>query len=285
MLKEALVFIACIGLAGCFGGSKEFSIDNPTDKPLSVFIDNKEITIPAGEMQNITLNAGPHQMTLPNGEKVKFSVLGAYGDSERSGIINPTQTRYIYVIQKYVADGVTPFTENGDVHVLKINGEEFTGPFIDLGSELFIDSFNKDWNFGPTESFPETTFANSHDTYKTKLFRANDFIHYYKTDFSPSGDYSTRISILESVYKKPELSYNFSEPELQQNISEALKIYNQFIHADSASKQKDLKKQFEQQNRAKWRNPQTKSLENAHYYEVMSNINHIFWSSVIELSD
>ncbi|SQI41579.1 Uncharacterised protein [Leminorella richardii] len=285
MFKKALVFIAAIGLAGCFGGSKEFSIDNPTDKPLSVSIDNKEYTVPAGEMQNVTLSAGPHSLTLSTGETVKFSVLCAYGNSERSGIINPTRTRYVYVVQKYLADGTQPFTENGEVHVLKINGEEFTGPFTDLGNELFIDSHIKNWSFGPTESLPETVYASSKDTYKTKLFRVNDFIHYYNTDFSPSEDYSRRTHIRESAYKKPELSYNATEPELQQNLSDALKIYHQFIHADSASKQKDLMEQFEQQERAKWKNPKTKSAENARYYEVMSNINSVFWSSIVELSD
>ncbi|GKX57717.1 hypothetical protein [Leminorella grimontii] len=285
MLKGALVLIACISLVGCFGGSKEFSIDNPTDRPLTVSIDNKEITVPAGGMTNITLDAGPHQITLPNGENMKFSVLSAYGNVEKAGIINPTRTRYVYVIQKYLADGATPFTENGDVHVLNINGEAFTGPFTDLGSELFIDNFNKNWNFGSTESLPETVYANGKDTYKTKLFRVNDFIHYYNTDFSPSEDYSRRTRIRESIYKKPELSYRFSEPELQQNLADALKIYHQFIHAESASKQKDLKEQFEKQYRGKWQNPQTKSLENAHYYEVMGNIHNVFWSSIVELSD
>lgn len=285
MLKGALVLIACISLVGCFDGSKEFSIDNPTDRPLSVSIDKKEITVPAGGMQNITLDAGPHQMTLPDGKKVKFSVICTYGNSERAGIINPTQTRYVRVIQKYLAEDTTPFTENGDVHVLNINGEEFTGPFTDFGSEFFIDNANVDWNFGPTESLPETVYASGKDTYKTKLFRVNDFVDYYNTDFSPSEDYSRRTRIRESVYKKPELTYSFTEPELRQNLADALEIYHQFIHADSASEQKDLKKQFEKQYRDKWRDPKTKSDENAHYYEVMGNISRVFWSSVVELSD
>lgn len=103
MLKRAMLLGACLALTACFGGneSREFLIDNPTGKPLAISVDDQKITVPAKESQNIKLDAGQHTLTLENGDKVKFSVFGAWPRSGVSGLINPTRTRYIYVIQKY----------------------------------------------------------------------------------------------------------------------------------------------------------------------------------------
>ncbi|WP_312951785.1 hypothetical protein [Superficieibacter sp.] len=285
MIKRILLLGACVSLTACFGDSKEFIIDNPTAKPLAISIDNEKITIPAQETQNIKLDAGLHTLSLENGENIKFNVFDAWPRSGVSGLINPTRTRYIQVVQKYVAAGVQPANENSDVHTIRINGEVVTGPFQDLGSELFIDKFSYDWELGPTEALPESMSSTSKDNYKTKLFRVDDFLQYYANEFTPSVDYSQLTRITESRYQPPEITYNFSSPELKQNLAEATKIYTAFIHADSASKQKDLLDEFEKQNREKWRNPKTGGQETSHYYEIMSTLNHTMMSSVLELKE
>ncbi|WP_194207852.1 hypothetical protein [Superficieibacter sp. 1612_C1] len=283
MLKRILLLGACITLTACFGDSKEFLIDNPTEKPLAISIDNEKITIPAKETQNIKLEAGQHTLSLENGESVKFSVFDAWPRSGVSGLINPTRTRYVYVVQKYLAEGVQPTNENSDVHTLTIDGQTVTGPFNDLGSELFIDNFEHSWELNPTEAFPESMSSTSKDNYKTKIFRVEDFKHYYTNEFSPATDYTQDMRITESRYQQPEITAHFSSPELQQNLDDATKIYTAFIHADSASDQKDLLKEFEKQNREKWRNPKTGGEETTTYYEIMSNINHTMMSSILEL--
>lgn len=283
MLKGIMLLGACITLTACFSDSKEFLIDNPTGQPLAISIDDQKITIPANESQNIKLDAGQHTLTLEKGETVKFSVFDAWPRSGESGLINPTRTRYVYVVQKYLAEGVQPAAENSDVHTLTIDGQIVTGPFNDLGSELFIDKFANEWELNPTESFPTTMSSTSKDNYKTKIFRMEDFKHYYANEFSPSADYSQNMRITESQYQPPEITAHFNSPELQQNLNDATKIYTAFIHADSASKQKDLLKEFEKQNREKWRNPKTGGQETTRYYAVMTNLNHTMMGSILEL--
>ncbi|ELY4300898.1 hypothetical protein SMZ33_001477 [Cronobacter turicensis] len=285
MLKKVLLLGACLTLAACFGGgdSKEFLIDNPTGKPLAISVDDQKITIPAEQSQNIKLDAGQHTLTLENGDKVKFSVFSAWPHTGVSGLINPTRTRYIYVIQKYLAEGVKPSSENGDVHTLTIEGQTVTGPFEDMGSELFMDNFAKEWNLTPTEPFPESMSSTSADNYKTKIFRIEDFKNYYNNEFSPSVEYTENMRITESRYQPPAITAHFTSAELQQNLNEATKIYTDFIHAGSASEQKDLLKAFEKQNSEKWRKPAAGGEELTRYYEVMTNLNHIMMSSILEL--
>ncbi|MGK9172540.1 hypothetical protein KXR87_04850 [Yokenella regensburgei] len=283
MLKRIMLLGACLTLTACFGDSKEFLIDNPTGKPLAISIDDQKITIPAKETQNIKLDAGQHTLTLESGEKVKFSVFDAWPRSGESGLINPTRTRYIYVVQKYLAQGVQPAGENSDVHTLTIDGQTVTGPFNDLGSELFIDKFANSWELKPTEAFPESMSSTSKDNYKTKIFRIEDFKHYYSNEFSPSADYTQNMRITESRYQPPVITAHFSSPELQQNLNDATKIYTDFIHAGSADEQKDLLKEFEKQNREKWRSPKAGGEELTRYYEVMTNLNHTMMSSILEL--
>ncbi len=285
MLKRVMLLGACLALTACFGGgdSKEFLIDNPTGKPLAISVDDQKITVPAKESHNIKLDAGQHRLTLENGEKVKFSVFGAWPRSGESGLINPTRTRYIYVVQKYLAEGVQPAGENGDVHTLTIDGETVTGPFEDLGSELFIDNFAKEWELNPTEAFPESMTSTTNDNYKTKIFRIEDFKHFYNNEFSPSVEYTENMRITESRYQPPVITAHFNSAELQQNLNDATKIYTAFIHAESASDQKDLLKEFEKQNREKWRKPAAGGEELTRYYEIMTNLNHIMMSSILEL--
>ncbi|ELY4598554.1 hypothetical protein [Cronobacter malonaticus] len=285
MLKKVLLLGTCLALTACFGGgdSKEFLIDNPTGKPLAISVDDQKITVPAEKSQTIKLDAGQHTLTLENGDKVKFSVFSAMPRSGVSGLINPTRTRYIYVIQKYLAEGVTPSSENGDVHTLTIDGQTVTGPFEDMGSGLFIDNFTKEWELNPTEPFPESMSSTSADNYKTKLFRLEEFKDYYNNQFSPSVEYTENMRITESRYQPPEITAQFTSPELQQNLNEATKIYNDFIHAESAGDQKDLLKAFDKQNREKWRNPKAGGEELTRYYEIMTNLNHTMMSSILEL--
>jgi hypothetical protein len=283
VLKRIMLLAACITLTACFGDKKEFLIDNPTGQSLTISIDDQKITIPAKESQNIKLDAGQHTLTLEQGETVKFSVFDAWPGSGESGLINPTRTRYVYVVQKYLAQGVQPAGENSDVHTLTIDGQTITGPFDDLGSELFIDKFAKNWELNPTESFPQSMSSTSNDNYKTKIFRLQDFKHYYDNEFSPSVDYSQNMRITESRYQPPEITAHFNSPELQQNLDDARKIYTAFIHAESAGEQKDLLKEFEKQNREKWRNPKAGGEEITRYYEIMTNLNHTMMSSILEL--
>ncbi|CCJ73731.1 FIG00554439: hypothetical protein [Cronobacter condimenti 1330] len=187
------------------------------------------------------------------------------------------------MIQKYLAEGVTPAGENGDVHTLTIDGEVVTGPFEDMGSELFIDNALKNWELNPTEAFPESMSSTSADNYKTKLFRVEDFKHFYNNEFSPSVEYTDNMRITESRYQPPVITAHFNSPELQQNLKDATKIYNDFIHAASASEQKDLLKAFEKQNQDKWRSPKAGGEELTRYYEVMTNLNHTMMGSVLEL--
>lgn len=244
ILCTVLCFTSCDRLT-----SKPFYLDNPTEKAISVTIDEIAYDLPPDHAEKIQLQIGSHQMTLPDGQTVKFCIT----DKSRGGVINPTRSIYIkhkmtYAVSDKSADMLDRYNSDKEV---TIDGIPYEGP-INTISDLFIDNKNLNYDYSIRTPYPDevSVQGNQLGTYKTKLFTKKEFIEFCEEEDEDKGFHEQNKE--EGAVDVPTQSYivempatpHFSIPELQATVESMGALLRQYQVAKDHSEQQKIETEY-----------------------------------------
>ncbi|WP_369038450.1 hypothetical protein [Stenotrophomonas maltophilia] len=233
--------VATLALAAC-SSKVDFEIDNPTDTPLAISIDGKDMPVAAKASRPVSLAPGEHRLHTDALGDVRFIV---YADS-RGGLINPTLSEYITAREIYVTgeDKLKNFGVSG--LGIDVGGVEFKGPF-DKFHGLFID---KTWNFGVREPFPDEQVVAHVDStggrISTKIFTAPEFITYIEAGMGEPGAYKREQPagyVAPRYTLQPAPALPALDPAFEAHAGQVRDIYARWLKATTASEQKALRKE------------------------------------------
>lgn len=186
--------------------SKQFWMDNPTEKAIQVKIDSTVYDLPPNSGMTVDLSAGQHSLAY-NGESLKFFVK----PNDQGSVINPTLSNYIFFNEIYVVEGREDKAEaeyekikNAYFHPFVLEtGDTISVPFKVIENQLFIEQYEYYWHFGITEPYKNVRLNMGNTSLATvnrsKLFRENDFFQYIGTENLPKG------------FKLPQNQYNLKD--------------------------------------------------------------------------
>jgi len=184
LLFLPFAFLAALALTGC-GANVAFLLDNPTDQPLAVTLDNQTRNLAPHSGEKLSLAPGRHRLSAPAIGTVQFMVYA----KRAGGIINPALRPYIVIQEVYAtndaaAQHFTPFRKT-----VVLDGVEFEGPFS-LSSELFIE---KNWQFGVHEPMPDSISvdADRKGNIQGKVYAADDFVAYFEQHAQSVGRFAS----------------------------------------------------------------------------------------------
>lgn len=155
--------ILSVTLTSCGDGNLCY-IDNPTDKELSITLDEQTMSIAPFETKKMKLSSGTHSLKLKNGDGKKFEI------TEKS-LINPTESTYCIETVVYGQGATANKT-------VVIDDYEFEGN-VTIHSDIIIP-------IGKVDLFLNTPFPSEVTTSRggvskkmTKIFRKADFLKEY----------------------------------------------------------------------------------------------------------
>ncbi|MGE6334293.1 hypothetical protein [Stenotrophomonas sp. NPDC077659] len=241
-MKLLFPCFAALALAAC-SSKVDFEIDNPTDAPLAISIDGKDLPVAAHASRPVSLAPGEHRLHTDRLGDVRFIVY----DGGRGGLINPTLSEYITAREIYVTgeDKLKNFGASG--LGIEVGGVEFKGPF-DKFHSLFID---KTWNFGVREPFPQEQIVAHVDSsggkISTKIFTAPDFITYVEEGMGEPGAYTREqpAGYVAPVYtlEPAPATLPALDPAFEAHAGPLRDLYARWLKATTAAEQKALRKE------------------------------------------
>ncbi len=188
--------------------SKQFWMDNPTDKTIQVKIDSVVYDLPANSGLTVELLAGRHSLAY-DGESVQFFVK----PNDQGCVINPTLSNYIFFHEIYIVEGKE---KEGNAEYEKMRaiymhpfeiqpGDTIDVPFQVISDQLFIEQYEYFWHLGITESYKNNAktsadLSRASTAPLSKLFRENDFYSYVGRENLPEG-----FALKQSSYKLSDL--------------------------------------------------------------------------------
>lgn len=147
----------------------DLAVDNPTDSPITVTIDQLSIEVPPREVVWVEMGKGEHTVTLEDGSTHPFDYTsGAY-------FLNPTQSEYL-VTEEFFGGGADQMSyalSNPDRTVVYM-GMEIEGRY-----EVVKDLVSKvTWDVGAREQMPESVQADEDENYVVmkKLIGPSEFM-------------------------------------------------------------------------------------------------------------
>jgi len=241
-MKLLFPFFAALALAAC-SSKVDFEIDNPTDAPLAISIDGKDLPVAAHASRPVSLAPGEHRLHTERLGDVRFIVY----ERGRGGLINPTLSEYITAREIYVTgeDKLKNFGTSG--LGIEVGGVEFKGPF-DKFHGLFID---KTWNFGVREPFPQEQIVAHVDStggkISTKIFTAPDFITYVEEGMGEPGAFKREqpAGYVAPVYtlEPAPATLPALDPAFEAHAGPMRDLYARWLKATTAAEQKALRKE------------------------------------------
>ncbi|WP_416055604.1 hypothetical protein [Stenotrophomonas maltophilia] len=235
IFRNLLPCIAAVLLAAGCSRAADFEIDNPTDTPLTLSIDQQVHTLPPHTSLPLTLEPGQYRL---QGEKIGTVRMVVYADGI-GGLINPALAEYVIVTEQYV----TGRTNTGNLaSKVELNDVEIEGPFV-KATGLFIP---RRWDVGLLGELPTTVVSNSPDTssdYRTKLYNIPGFFQYLEAEddlkdaFGPAGYQTPAAKVAFTAAQLPDLpaAYEAQGKPMRE-------LYAQYLAATDAGEQKRLKK-------------------------------------------
>ncbi|NJB35011.1 hypothetical protein [Croceivirga sp. JEA036] len=162
--------LICILLASC-SSNVDLAIDNPTDQPVFIKVDDLEVEIPANEVVWVEMGKGDHELTLQNDSLVKHNF------DQSLYMINPTLNEYLLMEEYYGSDAFYSsyeMTSKFSSKTVNYMGIEFEGNY-DVVDKL-INTVT--WDYGPREKLPEMVQVESGENYTVlkKLLSPTEFI-------------------------------------------------------------------------------------------------------------
>lgn len=235
-------FLAALALSAC-SSKVDFEIDNPTNAPLAISIDGKDLPVAANASRAVSLAPGEHRLHSERLGEVRFIV---YADG-RGGLINPTLSEYVTAREIYVTgeDKLKNFGSSG--LGMELGGVQFKGPY-EKHHGLFID---KSWNFGVRQPFPEEQIVAHVDAsggkISTKVFTAPDFIDYVEQSMGEPGAFKREqpagyIAPAHSLEPAPS-TLPALDPAFEAHAGPMRDLYARWLKASTASEQKALRKE------------------------------------------
>ncbi len=234
--QRLLPCIAAVLLsAGCSRSTVDFEIDNPTDAPLTLSIDQQVHTLPPHTSMPLALEPGQYRL---QSEKIGSVRMVVYADGI-GGLINPAMAEYVIVTEQYV----TSKTNTGNLaSKVELNDVEIEGPYV-KATGFFIP---RRWDAGLKDELPDTVVSSSPDTssdYRTKLYNVPGFFEYLdagdelKEAFGPDGYRPPAASVAFTGAQLPPLpaAYEAQGKPMRE-------LYAQYLAATDAGEQKRLKK-------------------------------------------
>ncbi|HDS1040197.1 TPA: hypothetical protein QDZ42_003020 [Stenotrophomonas maltophilia] len=241
-MKLLFPFFAALALAAC-SSRIDFEIDNPTDAPLAISIDGKDLPVAAHASRPVSLAPGEHRLHTDRLGDVRFIVY----ERGRGGLINPTLSEYITAREIYVTgeDKLKNFGTSG--LGIEVGGVQFKGPF-DKFHGLFID---KTWNFGVREPFPQEQIVAHVDSsggkISTKIFTAPDFITYVEEGMGEPGAFKREqpAGYVAPVYtlEPAPATLPALDPAFEAHAGPMRDLYARWLKATTAAEQKALRKE------------------------------------------
>ncbi|KZE75226.1 hypothetical protein AV926_17170 [Myroides marinus] len=161
LILLSLLFISTL-FTSCNTSSNHYWIDNPTNEPITVYIDDTAYEIPAMTKIEIDLEYGKHQLKY-NGQELTFHNGGRV--NKEQAIINPTQSTYVFMAHKFINENDERATDEyiqwaqkvqSDSLRLKVN-DTITTIFVPfkITNQLFIKKGDFDWQYNIEEPMPE----------------------------------------------------------------------------------------------------------------------------------
>lgn len=263
MKKLILLCLVCIStlFASCNSSSNDYWIDNPTEEPITVYIDDTAYDIPPVTMIQITLEYGKHQLKYNNQE---ITIHNGGRVNKGQAIINPTQSTYVFFKQNFFNFNDERTTEEfiewaigtqSDSVRLKIN-DSIATVFIPFKpcNKLIIDKHDFDWKYNLDEPMPEgLTLTNpiitrgnrnlvndpnyqagkfQETTYK--VYREREFKDYLKSVNDATIEFLVEKTPYASLPKAKinlTLLNDIADPQYRKALEECVKEFNQWLDA------------------------------------------------------
>ena len=171
-MKKVLYLAACVMfMASCSSNTVDLAIDNPTDAPVSLYVDSLYVEVPPMEIVWVEMGKGEHTIRLSD-TSVKFNF------QETEYMINPTRSEYLLTEELYGTPGLAAGTMPSKT--VSFYGIPLTGSY-DVFKDVVIPV---KWEYGPRQEVPGVVEVDEDENFAslTKLNDINDFKKLLGTD-------------------------------------------------------------------------------------------------------
>lgn len=150
-------------VSACDSGMASYWMDNPTNEPITVYIDEQAFEIPANTKIAVDLEFGKHQLKY-NDQIVNFHNGGRVNQSQ--AIINPTQSNYVFYKQIFMDKSDVRSTDEFFEWALKTQSDSLRFVVNDtlmtlfvpfqVSNKVFISKSDFNWKYNVDEPMPQT---------------------------------------------------------------------------------------------------------------------------------
>lgn len=269
MKRITLFTLLCVVvlLTACNSGTS-YWIDNPTNEPITVAIDETSYTIPSVSMLEVSVDYGKHQLKY-NGQELTFHNGGRTNNTP--AIINPTQSTYVFYRQCFMNKSDERATDEFAAWALKTQSDSVTLSINDTittvfipfnaSNNIFLSKTDFDWKLTLGEPMPEGIQLNNplvtrhnrsllnDENYKAgkfqetiyKIYREEEFKEFFKEVSDDKIDFmltKTPYSALPRTKIKLTTLGEISDPVYVKALEEEVQKVNDWFNlkgGDSAS--------------------------------------------------
>lgn len=246
LLALMLTIMAFISCDDAFKNHK-FQLSNPTDKEITVTIDDKDYVLAANSFQDVKILPGKHNLVY-NGKKTLFNVFS----TNTGGIINPTlEPHYIYSMVYATEGNFDKFKSlSRPVYIDGILYEDN----IKSTNALFIDNNFYRCTYDIGTPYPEEMITHNKTSignFYNKFFTKQEFIDFisseadeeYKNFHEENKDINGENTITEKAITEVAIP-NIDNEELINSYKKELELVNERIHSEDKSRQKEIQKEL-----------------------------------------